>query len=380
MPEPPSNPPSDETSPNSPEFCHSEPCEESPQFSGILPTSPLKIVSLNYKSPEAITLQSFLPYAIDFTSHLYYLKSSTATTKKYLNGILSANSIDTFTKNFGFPDGGACISLYSGDFKLDEMCYAQPQTSSQEPEKAETPSFNPSLYQLKILDLLYDPDGADTDNETLTLQNLSDFSLDLSFLKLKINTTNKKLTGTLSPGETKTFKGTFGFPNSTKDGSEVLVSLFYDDTIDTIFDTYLYNPNTPKILPQSGEVKVFSVLDGDTFRFRKEDGTLQSVRLLGIDAPESTTTRYRTTECFGQEAKTYLTNLIKNQFVRLAYDESQQSVDSYGRLLAYVYLGETFVNEKILLDGYAKEYTYKSDYRYQTSFQSAQTQAKSQKS
>jgi micrococcal nuclease len=73
-----------------------------------------------------------------------------------------------------------------------------------------------------------------------------------------------------------------------------------------------------------------------------------------------------------------LTNLIKNQFVRLEYDESQQSVDSYGRLLAYVYLGDTLVNEKILLDGYAKEYTYKTDYQQQSSFQSAEAQAKAQ--
>jgi hypothetical protein len=176
------------------------------------------------------------------------------------------------------------------------VCYA-PTSSPKEPSTP-LPSFDPSLYQIKILDITYDPDGADTDNETITLQNLSDFSIDLSNLKLKINTTNKKLTGTLSPSETKTFKGTFGFPNSTKDGSEVLVSLFYDDTLDTIFDTYLYNPNTPNVVAQSGEVKVYSVLDGDTFRFRKEDGVLQSVRLLGVDAPESTTTRYRTTECF----------------------------------------------------------------------------------
>jgi endonuclease YncB( thermonuclease family) len=57
----------------------------------------------------------------------------------------------------------------------------------------------------------------------------------------------------------------------------VFVSLFYEETI---FDTYLYNPNAPKVTAQSGEVKVYSVLDGDTFRFRKEDGELQSVRLL----------------------------------------------------------------------------------------------------
>jgi hypothetical protein len=41
-----------------------------------------------------------------------------------------------------------------------------------------------------------------------------------------------------------TLKGTFGFPNSTKDGSDVIVSIFYDTTI---FDTYTYNPNIPKV-------------------------------------------------------------------------------------------------------------------------------------
>ncbi|MDR2540344.1 MAG: hypothetical protein LBD11_00775 [Candidatus Peribacteria bacterium] len=60
----------------------------------------IKIITIEPKSPESITLQSFLPYDIDFTKHTLYLKTSTATTKKYIDGILSANSIDTFTKNF----------------------------------------------------------------------------------------------------------------------------------------------------------------------------------------------------------------------------------------------------------------------------------------
>ncbi|MDD2536905.1 MAG: thermonuclease family protein [Candidatus Absconditabacteria bacterium] len=333
----------------------------------------VKIVGLEYLSPESITLQSFLPYGIDFSKRVRYLKTSTSSTKKYIEGELSANSIDTFTKTFGFVDTGGCVDLYSGAIIIDSYCRSPEKTSS---EKEETPqlTFNPLLYQLKITDILYDPPGADAGNETITIQNLSSHDLDLSQLKLKINTTNKKLSGTLLAGETKTFQGTFGFPNSTKEGSEVLVSLFYNDTI---FSTYLYNPNTPKVEVQSGTVKVFSVLDGDTFRFRKEDGTLQSVRLLGVDAPESTTTRYRTTECFGQESKKYLTELIKNQYVRLEYDATQQQVDSYGRLLAYVYLDEVLVNEKMLLDGYAKEYTYKSAYQKQSDFQSAESSAKS---
>ena len=154
------------------------------------------------------------------------------------------------------------------------------------------------------------------------------------------------------------------------------MSLFYDTTI---FDTYLYNPNIPKVVAQSGEVKVYSVLDGDTFRFRKEDGELQSVRLLGVDAPESSLTRYRTIECFGKESKTYLTDLLKNQYVRLEYDPTQSPVDGYGRLIAYVYKGDILVNQQILADGYAREYTYKTAYEKQSSFQSTEQQAKAQK-
>lgn len=333
----------------------------------------VKIIALESKAPESITLQSFLSYDIDFTKKQFYLKTSTASTKKYIEGILSANSIDTFSKNFWFLDAWACVYLYSWDNVLDEMCYST-QTQSTEKETIQKEQFNPLLYQLKIMDIVYDPPWTDADNEMITIQNLSQNTLDLSNIKMKVNTTNKKLTGILEAGEIKTFKGNFAFPNSTKDWSEVVVSLFYNDII---FDTYLYQPNTPKIEIQSWMVKVYSVLDGDTFRFRKEDGTLQSVRLLWVDAPESTTTRYRTTECFGQESKKYLTELIKNQNVRLEYDETQQQVDSYGRLIAYAYLGNILVNEKIIVDWYAKEYTYKTDYAFQSTFQNAEQQAKS---
>jgi hypothetical protein len=70
--------------------------EQAPQNDG----KQIKIVSLEPKTPESITLQSFLPYDIDFKNHNYYLKTSTATTKKYIDGILYSNTIDTFSKSF----------------------------------------------------------------------------------------------------------------------------------------------------------------------------------------------------------------------------------------------------------------------------------------
>ena len=330
----------------------------------------VKIVSLEAKSPESITLQSFLPYDIDFKNHNYYLKTSTATTKKYIDGILYWNTIDTFSKNFWFVDAGACVYLYSWDSQLDSYCYSQ---EKEEKEKQETESFNPSDYQISITYIDYDPEWSDAWNEAITIQSNSSKSLDLSKIKMKINATNKKLTWILEPYWSITLKWNFGFPNSTKDNSDVVVILFYDNHI---FSTYTYNPNKPKVEIPQWAVKVYSVIDGDTFRYRKEDWTLQSVRLLGVDAPESNTARYRSTECFWKEAKNYLTNLIKNQYVTLEFDETAASSDAYGRMLAYIYLDWKMVNETLISEWFAKEYTYKTPYAHQTSFKQAEEKAK----
>ena len=334
----------------------------------------VKIVSLEPKNPESITLQSFLPYDIDFTNHNYYLKSSTAMTKKYIDGILYANTIDTFTKNFWFVDGWACVYLYSWDSQLDSYCYSpQKQQTQKEKSSSNSDSFNPSDYQLSITHIDYDPDGTDSGNETITIQSNSSKALDLSKIKMKVNATNKKIAWTLEPNSILTLKWSFGFPNSTKDGSDVVVILFYENHI---FSTYTYNPNKPKIEIPDWAVKVYSVIDGDTFRYRKEDGSLQSVRLLWVDAPESNTARYRSTECFWKEAKNYLTNLIKNQYITIEYDSNSASSDAYGRMLAYVYLDWKLLNETLIAEWYAKEYTYKTAYSHQSDFKQAEENAK----
>ena len=344
----------------------------SPSDSSFEKGAQIKIVSLEPKTPESITLQSFLPYDIDFKNHNYYLKTSTANSKKYIDGILYANTIDTFSKSFWFVDAGACVYLYSWDLQLDSYCYSS-EKEQIDKEKKDTEIFNPSDYQISITHIDYDPDGSDTWNETITIQSNSSKPLDLSKIKMKVNATNKKLTGILDPHSSITLKWTFGFPNSTKDWSDVVVILFYENHI---FATYTYNPNKPKVEIPQWAVKVYSVIDGDTFRYRKEDGSLQSVRLLGVDAPESNTARYRTTECFWKEAKNYLTNLIKNQYVTLEFDLYSSSSDAYGRMLAYVYLDGKLVNEILIAEWYAKEYTYKTPYTYQSSFRQAEENAK----
>ena len=332
----------------------------------------IKIVSLESRTPESITLQSFLPYDIDFKNHNYYLKTSTATTKKYIDWILYSNTIDTFTKSFWFIDAWACVYLYSWENQLDSYCYSSDKTQD-EKEKQEVDNFNPSDYQISITHIDYNPEWSDSGNETITIQSKSSKSLDLSKIKMKVNATTKKISWILEPYSSITLKWSFGFPNSTKDNSDVVVILFYDNHI---FSTYTYNPNKPKIEIPDWAVKVYSVIDGDTFRYRKEDWSLQSVRLLWVDAPESNTARYRSTECFWKEAKNYLTNLIKNQYVTLDFDSNSAQSDAYGRILAYVYLDWKLVNETLIAEWYAKEYTYKTAYSQQSAFKQAEENAK----
>jgi hypothetical protein len=105
----------------------------------------------------------------------------------------------------------------------------------------------PENYSIRIVNIEYDPEGSDTNNEKITLlaTHISgdQTPLDLSkIFRLKVNGTNKTLPRTLPMGVPTTFTKTFGFPNSTDDGQAVVVSLVYDDYV---FATYTYNTNQP---------------------------------------------------------------------------------------------------------------------------------------
>lgn len=119
------------------------------------------------------------------------------------------------------------------------------------------------------------------------------------------------------------------------------------------------------------------MIDGDTFRI-KYQGKTQSIRLLGIDAPESNKTRYKYLECFGTEAKNYLKSLIDKKKITFQFDSSQDQKDIYDRLLAYVFLDDENINQTMIEDGYAKEYTYKTAYNYQSQFKQAEQSAQEQ--
>ena len=107
-----------------------------------------------------------------------------------------------------------------------------------------------------------------------------------------------------------------------------------------------------------GGARVVRVVDGDTIRV-SIDGRERSVRLLGIDTPE--THRPGTpVECGGPQATAYLQALAPpGTPVALEPDPSQDRVDRYGRLLAYVRLPSGRLAEEAQLSaGWATVYVY----------------------
>jgi micrococcal nuclease len=124
--------------------------------------------------------------------------------------------------------------------------------------------------------------------------------------------------------------------------------------------------------------KVTRVVDGDTLHV-DVDGTDETVRLIGINTPETVDPR-RTVECFGKEASTRMKEIASGKYVYLESDETQDTRDSYGRMLAYVYLEDgQMLNRKMIAEGYAYEYTYFTPYKYQKEFRGLQNFAQASK-
>jgi len=115
--------------------------------------------------------------------------------------------------------------------------------------------------------------------------------------------------------------------------------------------------------PQTTEITVSSVLDGDTIKLSSGE----NVRLIGINAPES-----------GYPCSSEATNKLK-EFVlgeQVSLEQDIDDSDQYGRLLRYVYVGNTFVNMELVRLGLAHKYEYSSNTKYSAQFEQAENEAK----
>lgn len=123
------------------------------------------------------------------------------------------------------------------------------------------------------------------------------------------------------------------------------------------------------------QAHVTEVIDGDTVKVRLGD-QLATVRLIGINTPETVDPR-KPVQCFGEEASQALKQQLENTDIFMASDPDQQNLDRYGRLLRYIYKPDgVFMNEWLIRQGFAYEYTYDRPYQFQQQFKQAQAEAR----
>ncbi len=108
---------------------------------------------------------------------------------------------------------------------------------------------------------------------------------------------------------------------------------------------------------------VVEVVDGDTIRLLSGE----TVRLLSINAPERG-------DPYSVEAREKLESLVEGEDVLLKFD--QEKLDHYGRLLAYIYTGETMVNMIMVEEGLAYSYIVPPNDSYKYEIELSESEAK----
>jgi endonuclease YncB( thermonuclease family) len=121
---------------------------------------------------------------------------------------------------------------------------------------------------------------------------------------------------------------------------------------------------------ESYEVDVVDVTDGDTadVQFNNSEGTVDTVRIVGIDTPETGNTEERLEEyegiddgpalkIKGDDATAYAQSQLSGKTVTLSFDENEGLRGNFGRLLGFLELPDGSVyNEEVIRDGFARVY------------------------
>lgn len=125
---------------------------------------------------------------------------------------------------------------------------------------------------------------------------------------------------------------------------------------------------TPATATPLGEgATLVRVVDGDTIWVRL-NGSIEKVRYLGINAPESDT------RC-GKEAARVHRRLVQGKRLRLVRDTDVSDKDAYGRLLRYVYADGVLVNAELVRQGVAWARRYERGIDLYPQFAQLQQQA-----
>ncbi|MFC0189252.1 thermonuclease family protein [Fictibacillus aquaticus] len=136
-------------------------------------------------------------------------------------------------------------------------------------------------------------------------------------------------------------------------------------------------PNTTEQKTEIGSgkripVKLVKVIDGDTVKI-KINNHEETVRFLLVDTPESVHPT-RPVQPFGIEASQFTKKLMSNGKTEIELDVSER--DKYGRLLAYVYVNGSSVQEALLREGLARvAYVYAPNTKYADEYRIIQSEA-----
>lgn len=104
-------------------------------------------------------------------------------------------------------------------------------------------------------------------------------------------------------------------------------------------NAYLINSNNFTKPSDKNILIVKRVIDGDTIEI--ENGPY--IRLASVKSPEKG-------NCYFDEAKDYLTNLVEGKAVEVEFE----SMGSYGRPNAYIYIDGDLVNKLMIQEGYGR--------------------------
>ena len=101
----------------------------------------------------------------------------------------------------------------------------------------------------------------------------------------------------------------------------------------------------------AGQFKVTRVTDGDTIKVTG-DGSNITIRLVGIDAPETSKKKNEPGQPFSQKSTKYLASLVLNKVV----DLKSYGTGRYGRTLGVVFVNGKNVNLAMVQVGLAEVY------------------------
>lgn len=135
-------------------------------------------------------------------------------------------------------------------------------------------------------------------------------------------------------------------------------------------------------------VTITRVIDGDTVEARFPNGEIDTLRLLGVDTPETTLSRVSPEEFegipdttagrdhlfnWGERATDFTQEKLDGKTVQIAIDPEADRRGSFGRLLVYIYVEGGNFNELLLIKGYAR--MYDSSFSKRNEFDAAEASA-----